>query len=206
MPQNWILKLQESNSRLHKEDTIKQALEAANLGSKDADIFLTLAWYAYNPYNTYNTKKVPVIPDLISRDNPFDVFIDLLKRLQQREVTGNAAIAEIERVAYEFDTDLWELLLRPTILKDFRVGATVRTFNKICKKTKYEIPVFEAQLATDSAKHEKKLVGKKILESKLVLGTLGLWMTSKKIFLIHMVRLKIFLLNQMSQLLMVEVL
>jgi len=91
----------------------------------------------------------------------------LLKRLQQREVTGNAAIAEIERVAYEFDTDLWELLLRPTILKDFRVGATVRTFNKICKKTKYEIPVFEAQLATDSAKHEKKLVGKKILESKL---------------------------------------
>jgi len=167
MPHNWIKKLNESNSRLHKEDVIKQALEAANLGSKDADTFLYMAWYAYNPYNTYNTTKVPVIPDLTDKDNPYEKFFDFLVRLVNREVTGNAAIAEIEQMAYNFDTDVWETLLRPVMLKDLRCGATIRTFNKICKGTKYEIPIFEAQLASDSAKHEKKLVGKKILESKL---------------------------------------
>lgn len=167
MPHLWIHKLKESNSRLHKEDVIKQALTAANLGSKDAEIFLHMAWYAYNPYNTYNTKKVPVIKDLSNRDNPYDEFYTLLHRLNDREVTGHAALAEIERVAYSFDTEIWETLLKPVILKDLRVGATVKTFNKICKGTKYEIPVFEAQLASDSAKHKKKLVGKKIIEPKL---------------------------------------
>ena len=167
MPHLWINKLNESNSRLHKEDVIRQALEAANLGSKDAETFLFVAWYAYNPYNTYNTKKVPIVPNLTGQVNPYDEFYELLLRLNDRAVTGHAAIAEIERVAYNFDTVVWETLLRPAILKDLRAGATIKTFNKIVKGTKYEIPVFESQLATDSAKHPKKLVGKKRLESKL---------------------------------------
>jgi len=126
-----------------------------------------MAWYAYNPYNTYNTKQVKIIPDLVNQLNPYDEFFELLHRLNDRDVTGHAAQAEIERVAYNFDTEIWKTLLRPVILKNLRVGATLNTFNKICKGTAFEIPKFEAQLASDSQKNKKKLTGKKILEAKL---------------------------------------
>jgi len=167
MPQNWIHKLNESNSKLHKLDVIKQALEAANIGAKDADEFLTLAGYAYNPFNVYNTKKVPSTTGILSNTGTVNDFIDLLQSLQAREFTGNAAIAELERASMNYSSDLWNNLLRPVILRDLRVGATINSFNKVLKGTKYEIPVFECQLATDSEKHPKKLIGKKILEPKL---------------------------------------
>ena len=167
MPFNWINKLNAENGRLHKEEVISQALAAAKIGSTDADTFLTMAWYAYNPFNTYNNKKITVIEGLTNRDNPFNDFYKLLNRLNNREVTGHSAIAEIEQMAYNFDTDVWKTLLRPVLLKDLRSGATANTFNKICKGTKYEIPMFESQLATDCKKHPNKLVGKKILEPKL---------------------------------------
>ena len=40
MSASWIRKLNESDSRLHKEDVILQALEASVLGSVNAQIFL----------------------------------------------------------------------------------------------------------------------------------------------------------------------
>jgi hypothetical protein len=40
MSASWIHKLNESDSRLHKEDVIRQALEAAILGSTNAINFL----------------------------------------------------------------------------------------------------------------------------------------------------------------------
>ena len=42
MSASWINKLNESDSRLHKEDVIRQALEASVLGSVNAINFLTL--------------------------------------------------------------------------------------------------------------------------------------------------------------------
>lgn len=167
MPNQWIQKLNESNSRLHKEDAVKQALEAALLGAKDADHFLNLAYQAYNSYITFNIKKVPTTENVTGQTNDIDAFYAFLRKLQERELTGNAALAEVDYMSACYDSDLWNELLRPTILKDLRVGATINTFNKICKGTKYEIPVFTCQLATDSAKHPKKLIGKKILEPKL---------------------------------------
>lgn len=167
MPNTWIRKINESNSRLHKEDVIRQALEAATLGAKDADAFLGLAWHAYNPYETFHIKKVPTTKNYTNKSNDIQDFINFLDRLKNRDVTGNAALSELERVSMNYDSDLWNEILRPTLLKDLRIGATVKTFNKIVKGTKYQIPVFECQLATDSAKHEKKLQGRKIIEPKL---------------------------------------
>jgi len=167
MPHNWIHKLNESNSKLHKLDVIKQALEAASIGAKDADEFLNLAWYALNPFNVFNTKKVPTTDAVTTNTGTISSFIDLLQSLQLREFTGNAAIAELERASMNYESDLWNSLLRPVILKNLRVGATISSFNKVLKGTKYEIPIFESQLAVDSAKHPKKLIGKKILEPKL---------------------------------------
>jgi len=167
MPQNWIHKLNESNSKNYKLDVIAQALAAHKLGAKDASDFLTLAWYAYNPYMTYNIKKVPTTEGLKREANSISSFVSLIQRLDAREVTGHAAIAEVERASRNYDSDLWNNLLRPVILKDLRVGATLNSFNKILKGTSGEIPVFESQLATDSEKHLKKLVGKKLIEPKL---------------------------------------
>ena len=167
MPQNWIYKLNESNSRLHKEDVIKQCLEASKLGAVDAKQFLTLAWYAYNSFEVFNQKKIPTTIAITGESNDFDNFIYFIDKLKKRELTGNIALAELERTSLNYDSDLWNDLLRPTILKDLRIGATIKTFNKILKGTPYEIPVFDCQLATDSKKHQKKLVGRKILEPKL---------------------------------------
>jgi len=167
MPQNWIHKLNESNSRLHKEEVISQALSAVTLGDQSAQKFLVLAQFCYNPFMPYNIKKIPVTDSITGEDNNIEEFVSLLENLASRVVTGNSAIAAVEQASLNYDSDLWNNLLRPVILKDLRVGATVKTFNKILKKTEFEINVFECQLATDSEKHPNKLVGKKILEPKL---------------------------------------
>ena len=167
MPHNWIHKLNESNSKLHKLDVIAQALEAANLGAADAKAFIECAWYANNSFEVFNVKKIPTTDGITGEINDFNVFKQMLDDLKKRRVTGNNAAALIERVSLGFDSELWNDLLRPTILKDLRVGATISSFNKVFKGTPYEIPIFECQLATDSQKHPNKLIGKKRLESKL---------------------------------------
>jgi len=167
MPHNWIYKINESNSRIHKEDVIKQALEAANLGASDAQNFLYCVWHAYNPFQIFNVKQVPTTNGIVGAANDFNLFFQLLKDLHNRSITGNNARSYIEHVSMTFDSDLWNDLLRPTLIKDLRIGATIKTFNKILKNTKYEIPVFECQLASDSKNHQKKLIGKKIIEPKL---------------------------------------
>jgi len=82
-------------------------------------------------------------------------------------MTGNAAIGAVEHISTMFNSDQWNKLARNVILKDLRVGATSKTFNKILKGTEFEIPTFECQLAQDSKKHKKKLTGPKILQPKL---------------------------------------
>ena len=59
MSASWIKKLQESDSRLHKENVLKQAREAATIGSINAQMFLGLLKACYNPYTTFGVKKVP---------------------------------------------------------------------------------------------------------------------------------------------------
>jgi len=59
MSASWINKLNESDSRLHKEDVILQALEASVLGSRNSQIFLGFTNSCYNPYVTYGVRQVP---------------------------------------------------------------------------------------------------------------------------------------------------
>ena len=74
----WITKLQESNSKLHKEDVLRQALEAATLGSTNAITFLELAKATYNPYVAYGIRKVPDATLSTSEENPWEDFKELL--------------------------------------------------------------------------------------------------------------------------------
>jgi DNA ligase-1 len=166
MSASWIHKLNESDSRLHKEDVIKQALEASVLGSTNAQIFLGLLKACYNPFVTFNVRQVPDTFCITNAENPWQEFNELLIKLSKRQLTGNAARDAIEEMSYRFDSDEWNHFCAPVIRRDMRAGISDKTINKICKKTEYEIPVFGCQLATNS-EGRPEMKGIKRLEPKL---------------------------------------
>jgi len=167
MPYQWIDKLNESNGKLHKEAVIGEAYTACTIGNKEACIFLQNAQEAYDPFVKFHTKQVPETKGLTGKKNSWNFFKFLLNDLSTRRITGNNAIHQVHELSKEFDSDNWNKLARPTLLKDLRIGATAKTFNKVLKGTKYEIPTFECMLASDSKKHQKKLTGHKFIQQKL---------------------------------------
>jgi len=164
---DWIRDLKSSDSRLHKESVIEKALMAAKLGSANAQCFLFNCYQAYNPYYVFGVKKVPETEGLDHMPNPWPKFWGLCESLRTRSVTGHAARDAIQNIADQFDSDEWNELCRPVLIKDLRCGITERTLNKVLGKTEWAIPVFECQLATDSNKHLGKMKGVKRLEQKL---------------------------------------
>lgn len=166
MSASWINKLNESDGRLHKEDVLKQALEAATLGSINAQVFLGLLKACYNPYVTFGVKQIPDTVGIVSADNPWGEFNDLLIKLTNRELTGHAARDAILEMAERFDSIEWNTFCAPVLRRDMRAGISSTTINKICKKTDYEIPVFGCQLATNS-EGRPEMKGIKRLEPKL---------------------------------------
>ena len=166
MSASWINKLNESDSRLHKEDVIKQALEASVLGSTNAINFLSFVKACYNPYVTFGVRQVPDTVGITDAENPWDEFNELMLQLSQRRLTGHAARDAIQSTAERFDSDEWNTFLAPVLRRDLRAGISDKTVNKICKKTDYEIPIFGCQLATNS-EGRPEMKGVKRLEPKL---------------------------------------
>ena len=166
MSASWINKLIESDSRLHKEDVIKQALEAATLGSTNAQTFLELTNFCYNPYITFGVKQIPSTILITEAENPWEEFKELLVQLSLRGLTGHAARDAIEDISGRFDSTEWNTFCAAVIRRDLRAGVSDKTINKICKKTEYEIPIFGCQLATNS-EGRPEMKGLKRLEPKL---------------------------------------
>ena len=166
MSASWIRKLNESDGRLHKEDVLKQALEAATLGSTNSQVFLGLLKACYNPYVTFGVKQIPDTVGIVGAENPWQAFNELLVQLSQRQLTGHAARDAIQEIAEQFDSEEWNTFLAPVLRRDMRAGISSTTINKICKKTDYEIPVFGCQLATNS-EGRPEMKGNKRLEPKL---------------------------------------
>lgn len=166
MSSSWIRKLNESDSRLHKEDVLKQALEAATLGSTNAQVFLGLLKACYNPYVTFGVKQIPDTVGIVGTDNPWSEFNDLLLDLSYRKLTGHAARDAIQEMAERFDSEEWNTFCAPVLRRDMRAGISSTTINKIVKKTEYEIPIFGCQLATNS-EGRPEMKGTKRLEPKL---------------------------------------
>jgi len=176
MSASWIKKLNEDNGRLHKEDVLKQALEAAILGSINSRYFLMGLMACYNPYNTYGVKQIPDSVGITDAENPWQDFAELLEALRKRKLTGHAARDAIQEMSERFDSEEWNLFLAPILRRDMRCGISSTTINKIVKNTEYEIPVFSCQLATNS-EGRPEMKGIKRLEPKLdgvrVLMTVG---------------------------------
>jgi DNA ligase-1 len=63
----------------------------------------------------------------------------------------------------------WNGWYRRILIKDLRCGVSEKTINKVVEKKwpDYAVPVFSCQLAHDSANHENKVAGKKLIEVKL---------------------------------------
>ena len=166
MSASWIRKLNESDSRLHKEDVIKQALEASVLGSTNAINFLSFTKACYNPYVTFGVRQIPELVGITNAENPWEEFNELMLQLSQRRLTGHAARDAIQSMAERFDSVEWNTFLAPVLRRDLRAGISDKTINKICKKTDYEIPIFGCQLATNS-EGRPEMKGIKRLEPKL---------------------------------------
>ena len=166
MSASWIRKLNESDGRLHKEDVLKQALEASVLGSTNSQVFLGLLKACYNPYVTFGVKQIPDTVGIVGAENPWQAFNELLVQLSQRQLTGHAARDAIQEMAEQFDSEEWNTFCAPVLRRDMRAGISSTTINKICKKTEYEIPIFGCQLATNS-EGRPEMKGMKRLEPKL---------------------------------------
>ena len=166
MSASWIAKLNESDSRLHKEDVVRQALEASVLGSTNAQTFLGLLHTCYNPYVVFGVKQIPETVGIVDAENPWQDFNELLVQLSQRKLTGHAAKDAIEEMAYRFDSQEWNTFCARVIRRDMRAGISDKTINKICKGTTYEIPMFGCQLATN-CEGRPEMKGIKRLEPKL---------------------------------------
>jgi DNA ligase-1 len=166
MSASWIRKINESDSRLHKEDVIKQALEASVLGSTNSINFLSFIKACYNPYVTFGVKQIPDTVGIVEAENPWDDFNELMLQLSQRRLTGHAARDAVQSLAERFDSDEWNTFLAPVLRRDLRAGVSDKTINKICKGTSYEVPMFGCQLATNS-EGRPEMKGNKRLEPKL---------------------------------------
>jgi len=163
---DWNHRLRASDSRLHKEDVIKQAYSLAILGDHTAIGFLSFANMAYDPYLTFGVRH---IDDLETGSettlHAWREVHQLMTDLVYRNLTGNRARAAIAATARLFNAHEWEFC-RAVLQKDLRSGVSDKTLNKILKGTPWQVPVFECQLATDS-RDRPEMKGKKRLEIKL---------------------------------------
>ena len=93
-------------------------------------------------------------------------FNCLCQRLINRELTGNHARDSIEQMMNDSTKDQWNNWYRRILIKDLRCGVSEKTVNNVVPPL-FSIPTFSCQLAHDSAKHESKVSGKKMIENKL---------------------------------------
>jgi len=156
-PWNIIQELEADNSRLKKEAIIKRESDADNKEFFDG------VCMALDGFRTFGIQKVPKT-HMGGQGIGWTRFAHTVARLERRELTGNDARSEVQDMADDSKKDEWNDWYRRILIKDLRCGVTHKTINK---HSKYKVPVFECMLATDSVKHEKKMVGNVIVEPKL---------------------------------------
>ena len=158
-PQDIIEQLEADNSRLAKEAVLQQAYD------EGLPEFFEGMRMALDPLVTFGVKQVPERSDVLTGQGlSWDNFVELATKLQNRELTGHAARDAIELAMSVATTEQWNGFYRRILIKDLRCGVSEKTVNKVAPGT---VPVFTCSLAHDSAKHEKKMVGKKQIEIKL---------------------------------------
>ena len=166
MKQPWeiIKDLEADNSRLAKEAIIVNEAEIDN------EPFFNGIKLALDPLITFGVKKVPEKKDDHGDGLKLETFAKVAEALANRQLTGNLATSTVNDLMRKATQDQWNHWYRRILIKDLRCGVSEKTINTSVKKAnklQYEVPVFTCQLAHDSANHEKKVVGQKLVEVKL---------------------------------------
>jgi DNA ligase 1 len=161
-PDSIIRDLENHNSRLDKEAILAAAVK------EELTEFFEGVRMALDPLITFGVKQVPIKHDNTGQGLAWAVFLQMANDLQYRNLTGHAARDAIKLAMDVATQSQWNDWYRRILIKDLRCGVSEKTVNKVCKKhPQYQIPVFECQLAHDSANHEDKMRGKKQIEVKL---------------------------------------
>lgn len=155
--------LEDHPSRLEKESIILAEAEAGN-----TELFQGFR-LALDPMITFGVKKVPRHGGPDGQGLPWEAFMELARSLAERQLTGDAARQAIELCLSSARASEWNDWYMRILTKDLRCGVSEKTVNKMVEKQwpNYAIPVFGCQLAHDSANHESKVEGKKLIEVKL---------------------------------------
>ena len=158
-----IWSLESHPSRLNKEAIIEAIAQEGN-----AEFFHGCR-LALDPMITFGIKQVPEKTDEDGPGLPWDSFTLALTGFVTRNVTGNTARDMIQTMMKSATKAEWNGWYRRILIKDLRCGVSEKTINKVVEKkyAEYAIPVFGCQLAHDSANHESKVSGKKLIEVKL---------------------------------------
>ena len=165
MDQPWqvIKDLELHNLRTNKE----QIIEVQTL-AKNSEFFEGCR-LALDPMTTFGVKQVEP-----KKGNGLGLswngFVKIANALAIRQLSGHAALLAIAEIRNRSTEEQWNYWYRRILIKDLRCGVSEKTINKVVEKLNakdYVIPVFTCQLAHDSANHESKVSGEKLIEVKL---------------------------------------
>ena len=161
--QNVISTLEDHPSRLDKESIIFSQAEAGN------SEFFQGARLALDPMITFGLKQIPEKKDEDGPGLDWDSFSLIITGFVNRSLTGNLARDTVAKMMSSATKAQWNGWYRRILIKDLRCGVSEKTINKVVEKkyAEYSIPVFSCQLAHDSANHESKVSGRKLIEVKL---------------------------------------
>ena len=158
-----ISDLEKHPSRLNKEAIILAQAEAGN------SVFFEGVRLALDPMITFGLKQIPEKKDEDGPGLSWDSFTLAITGFVTRNVTGNTARDMVAAMMKSATKSEWNGWYRRILIKDLRCGVSEKTVNKVVEKKwpDYAVPVFTCQLAHDSANHEAKVTGKKLIEVKL---------------------------------------
>ena len=161
-PWDIIIELEADNSRLAKEEIIKREALAGN------DEFFAGCRLALDAMTTFGVKQVDTKTGE-GKGLSWIGFKQLTDALALRQITGNAAQTAIAHARMNATEAQWNGWYRRILIKDLRCGTSEKTINKAVEKKfkQYAIPTFTCQLAHDSANHEGKVAGERLIEVKL---------------------------------------
>ena len=162
-PWQVISDLEKHSSRINKEQIVEAQARAGN------DEFFEGARFALDCMVTFGVKQVPEKTDADGPGLDWDSFTLIMTGFVNRAFTGNLAKETLANMMKQATKAQWNGWYRRILIKDLRCGVSEKTINKVVEKEwpDYTVPVFSCQLAHDSANHEGKVSGKKLIEVKL---------------------------------------
>lgn len=162
-PWQVISDLENHPSRINKEQIIAVQAQARN-----REFFEGLR-LALDPMITFGLKQIPVKKDADGTGLDWDRFNLVLTGFVNRSFTGNLARDTVARMMSSATQAQWNFWYRRILAKDLACGVSEKTVNKVVERLcpDYAIPVFGCQLAHDSANHEEKVSGQKLIQIKL---------------------------------------